>query len=183
MKLIETDRLVVRTFKPEDWRDLQEYISTEEVLRFERPWDSSDESLQKNTAFFGSIDYFWAVELKESGKMIGHLYFNQTKPEEFRTWILGYIFNPQYYGRGYATEACRGILQYGFDHLHIHRVIAKCSPDNIKSWRLLERLSMRREGHGLKCVTLKSTPEGAPIWWDEYQYALLAEEWVNIDKS
>jgi RimJ/RimL family protein N-acetyltransferase len=113
--------------------------------------------------------------------MIGHVYFNKVKPVEFRNWELGYVFNPLYYGNGYATEACKCILQFGFDQLDIHRVSAKCSPENIRSWKLLERLSMRREGYSLKSVIFKYTSDGQPIWWDEYQYAILAEEGYEFE--
>ncbi|PZD97239.1 hypothetical protein DNH61_03630 [Paenibacillus sambharensis] len=108
-----------------------------------------------------------------------HIYFNQTKPFEFLTWELGYIFNPKYYGNGYATEACRRILQYGFEVLKVHRVIAMCNPENNSSWELLERLLMRREGHHMKKAFFHKNNEGQPIWHDAYQYAILAEEWIS----
>lgn len=45
----------------------------------------------------------------------------------------------------------------------------------------MERLGMRREGHCLKCVTFKKTADGTPEWWDEVQYAILAEEWIKFE--
>ncbi|URJ44501.1 GNAT family protein [Paenibacillus polymyxa] len=78
----------------------------------------------------------------------------------------GYIFNPRYYGNGYATEASRRVLQYGFEELKAHRIIAMCNPENASSWRLLERLLMRKEGQ--------------PIWHNAYQHAILADEWQRI---
>jgi [ribosomal protein S5]-alanine N-acetyltransferase len=181
MKVIETERLLVRNFTKNDWKNLQEYISKDEVMKFERNWDFSDNACQMAVEEFSKGDVFWVVELKTSGKMIGHVYFNQSQPFDFSVWSLGYIFNPDYSGKGYATESCRAVMEYGFKVLHIHRVIAKCSPDNLQSWRLLERLKMRREGHSLKCVTFKKTAEGEPIWWDEYLYAILAEEWLGFE--
>lgn len=71
MKEIETERLLIRNFRPEDWRDLQEYISREEVLKFEPQWNSSDEACRKTAQNFAHGNAFWAVELKDSGKMIG----------------------------------------------------------------------------------------------------------------
>ena len=177
MIIIETERLIVRNFKGEDWRDLYEYLSLKEVLKYE-PEAESDEEDCKNKAIDRSKgDIFWAVVLKESDKMIGHVYFNQSEPKEFMTWDLGYIFNPKYYGCGYATEATRRILQYGFEQLGAHRIVAMCNPENTASWKLLERLSMRREGYLKKNVFFKRTDDGNPIWIDTYQYAMLAEEW------
>ncbi|MBP1177475.1 RimJ/RimL family protein N-acetyltransferase [Paenibacillus sp. PvR133] len=109
--------------------------------------------------------------------MIGHIYFNQTVPFEFLTWEIGYIFNPRYYGNGYATEASRRVLQYGFEELKAHRIIAMCNPENASSWRLLERLLMRKEGHHMKKAFFNKTEEGQPIWHNAYQYAILADEW------
>ncbi|MFW6287605.1 MAG: GNAT family N-acetyltransferase, partial [bacterium] len=80
----------------------------------------------------------------------------------------------------YATEACKRMLKYGFEDLKVHRIMAKCNTENISSWKLLERLSMRREGHFKKPVYFKKTGEGNPIWHDDYQYAILEEEWAVL---
>jgi len=98
---------------------------------------------------------FWAVCLKENKKVIGHVYFNQEEPMEFNTWELGYVFNPKFYGQGYATEACRRILKYGFEEKKAHRIVAGANVKNESSWKLLERLYMRREGHMLQNVFFK----------------------------
>lgn len=181
MVIIETERLIIRRFRADDWQDFHEYISSPAVLEYEPYWDTSLEAAQRTTTRFADNDSFWAVELKSSGKMIGHVYFEQIQPFQFLTWNLGYIFNPQYYGNGYATEACKAVLKYGFENLGVHRVEARCNPDNHRSWRLMERLAMRREGYSLKSVTFKKDENGEPIWWDEYRYALLVDEWAGFD--
>lgn len=132
---IETKRLRVRTFKSEDWKDLQEYISQQSVMKYEREWDSSDSSCQEDTKyFFSEGNTMWAVELKETGKMIGHVYFGQVQPKDFMEWSIGYIFfNPIFYGNGYATEAAKlsfntvlmnlwyiGYLQNAILTIHLH---------------------------------------------------------------
>jgi len=68
-------------------------------------------------------------------------------------------------------------LQYGFENKKAHRITAGVNVNNESSWRLLERLSMRREGHMLKNVFFKKTPDGEPIWNDSYQYAILSTEY------
>ncbi|HEY5465879.1 MAG TPA: GNAT family N-acetyltransferase [Clostridia bacterium] len=177
MRILESERLLMRTFHPDDWKDLQEYISRPEVMRFERPWDASDAACRQRVADFAAEDSYWAVELKDTGKMIGHVYFIQTPPLDFQTWTLGYIFNNAFHGHGFATEACRILLDAGFRNLGIHRVEARCCPENVPSWRLMERLGMRREGLSPRCVTFRQTAEGQPIWWDRLTYAILEEEW------
>lgn len=180
MYIMETERLIVRQFEPDDWKDLHEYLSQENVLKYE-PGSVSNEEDCKHMATERSQDnLFWAVCLKDANKMIGHIYLGQKEPKEFLTWMIGYIFNPAYYGNGYATEACQRLLKYGFEVLGAHRVVALCNPENSPSWRLLERLSMRREGYFKKEVFFKTTESGQPIWQDTYQYAILKEEQCNI---
>lgn len=178
MILIETKRLVVRQFKAADWKDLHEYLSQESVLKYEPETVSNEEDCKSIANERSQGDLFWAVCLKDTNKMIGHVYFGQKEPREFLTWVIGYIFNPAYYGKGYATEACQRILKYSFEELGAHRVIALCNPENVSSWKLLERLSMRREGVLKKEVFFKTTESGQPIWQDTYQYAILKEELI-----
>jgi RimJ/RimL family protein N-acetyltransferase len=177
MTVIGTERLFVRHIKPDDWKDMQEYLSREEVMRYESPWDTSDEGMKRAARNLAGGDAFWAVELKESGKMIGHIYFGRERPEKFLTWMIGYIFNNEFQGKGYATEACRGLIDYAFNSMNAHRIIGKCSPENVASWKLMERLNMRREGHSLRCAAIKDDSDGNPIWWDEYLYAVVSDEW------
>ncbi|TCL56154.1 RimJ/RimL family protein N-acetyltransferase [Hydrogenispora ethanolica] len=183
MPEMETYRLVIRRFKADDWQDLHEYLSQEAVVRFE-PYPAYNEAACKQEAFKRSqSDSFWAVCLKGQPKLIGNLYFQRQEPPEFRTWELGYVFNPQYYGKGYATESCRRILDYGFQELQAYRIIAMCNPENVASWQLLERLGMRREGHLRKNIFFKYDPNGQPIWNDTYEYALLSEEWAHHSRD
>lgn len=176
---LKTERLVVRNFQAEDWKDLYDYLSLKEVLKYEPGSVSDYEDCKKKAIERSQDNIFLAVNLKDKEKMIGHIYFNQINPHEFLTWEIGYIFNPEFYGNGYATEACRRVLQFGFEELGAHRIIGMCNPDNTSSWKLLERLLMRREGYHKKKAFFHRTDEGQPIWHDAYQYAILAEEWYQ----
>jgi RimJ/RimL family protein N-acetyltransferase len=179
MDIMETHRLIIRRFKPEDWEDLYEYLSKEEVVKYEPYGVHTKEQSKEEAVHRSGNEEFWAVCLKENNKLIGNLYFEQQYPKEFGTWEIGYVFNPQFGGEGYATEACQKLIQIAFDQYGAHRIIGKCNPENTASWKLLERLSMRREGHYLKPVYFKKTKEGKPIWHDAYEYAILDEEWFS----
>lgn len=180
MNLIETARLKIRRFSRDDWKDLYEYLSKEQVIRYE-PYGIFSEEECKNEAIERSLnEAFWAVCLKDSNKLIGNIYFNQQDPKEFSNWEIGYVFNPMYYGNGYATESCKAIIKYGFEKLKARRIVAMCNPENIPSWKLLERLKMRREGHLHKNIFFKTNEKGEPIWIDTYEYAILADEWFNL---
>ena len=87
---------------------------------------------------------------------------------------IGYVFDPAYVGQDYATEAVREELRSCFEDIGVRRVIAQCFADNEPSWRLMERLGMRREQH-----TKKDSLHRNGEWLDGMMYALLAEEWVS----
>lgn len=85
---------------------------------------------------------------------------------------IGWCLTPEHEGRGYATEAVADLLAIAFDGLGIRRVIAKCFADNEPSWRLMERIGMRREAHNVRdCLHRDGS------WRDNLTYALLADEW------
>jgi RimJ/RimL family protein N-acetyltransferase len=85
---------------------------------------------------------------------------------------LGWCLDPQHQGRGYATEAVTALMRLCFEDLGLRRVTANCFADNEESWRLMERLGMRREIHALRDSLHRSGE-----WLDGMGYALLAEEW------
>ena len=174
MTEIITERLIIRPFVPEDWEDLYEYLSDEEVIKYE-PYETYSAEDSKTEALRRSTDQaFYAVCIKETRKVIGNIYF---KEGEYGTWELGYVFNLSYQKKGYATEAARTLIGRAFNEGRARRVIAKCNPENTNSWRLMERLGMRREGYLKKNIYFKMDTSGKPIWQDTYEYAILAEEW------
>lgn len=176
MQQLETERLVIRRFKEEDWKDLYEYLSDEEVVRYEPYQAFSIEASQNEAKSRAESPAFLAVCLKENNKLIGNIYFAK---QEFKTWEIGYVFNRSYQGRGYATEAANAVIAYGFNTRGARRIVAMCNPLNTASWRLLERLGMRREGHLKQNIYFKKDEEGNPIWSDTYEYAILKDEYIK----
>jgi RimJ/RimL family protein N-acetyltransferase len=83
---------------------------------------------------------------------------------------LGYIFDPVYGGHGYATEAVTAIVAHAFDRLGVRRITAGCFANNLASVRILEKVGMRREQHGVG-----DSWHAELGWVDGYTYALLAE--------
>jgi RimJ/RimL family protein N-acetyltransferase len=86
---------------------------------------------------------------------------------------IGWCLDPAYGGQGYATEAASALLRACFADLGLRRVTAGCFADNVASWRLMERLGMRREAHNVRDSRHRSGR-----WLDGVRYALLAEEWA-----
>jgi len=171
---METKRLLIRRFTPGDWRDLYEYLSQEAVVFYEPYGVFTEEESMREAERRSDDDDFWAVCLIENKKLIGNIYLSKRERE---TWELGYVFNADFHGRGYATEAARAVVGAAFKNHGARHVIAKCNPLNRPSWRLLERLGMRREGHYIKNVWFKKDENGRPIWHDTYEYRVSAEEW------
>jgi len=175
--VIETQRLMVRRFTSEDWKDLYEYLSDPKVVLYE-PYEVFTEDGCKSEAIRRSKDdSFWAVCLKENKKLIGNIYLSK---QDFDTWELGYVFNSNYQENGYATESTRAVVNYAIKQCNAWRIIAKCNPDNEKSWRLLERLNMRREGHLKQNIYFMTDDNDLPIWQDTYEYGILSSEWISF---
>lgn len=85
---------------------------------------------------------------------------------------LSYVIDPGFAGRGFATAMARAVITLGFGELGLHRIAAGCYADNVASCRVLEKLGMRREEHGVK-----DSWHAELGWVDGYTYAILAEEW------
>ena len=87
---------------------------------------------------------------------------------------LGWVIDPAHGGRGLATEAVSELLRICFEDLGLRRVVAGCFADNTASWRLMERLGMRRE-----VQTVAESLHRSGRWLDGYGYAMLADEWAH----
>jgi RimJ/RimL family protein N-acetyltransferase len=91
---------------------------------------------------------------------------------------LGWVLDPAHVGRGYATEAVRELIRYTFEELGVRRVVANCFLANEESWRLMERVGMRREGHAVRESLHRSGR-----WLDTVTYALLADESTALEPT
>lgn len=171
MKL-ESKRLMLRYFTPQDWQAVHAYTSDAAVMTYIPGGHMTAEQTKAFVAENGDQEArAFPLILKSESRLIGHLNFHPWFAP--RTYEVGWVIHPAYHGRGYATEAAHELLRYGFEGLDCHRIIATCQPENIASWRVMEKLDMRREGHFQKCID-----RGNGVWWDEYFYAILQEEWV-----
>ena len=83
---------------------------------------------------------------------------------------MGYALDSDYLGRGYMTEALKRVLTMGFDDLELHRIWATADVENARSWRLMERVGMVREG------LLREDKLVRGRWRDSYMYSILASD-------
>jgi RimJ/RimL family protein N-acetyltransferase len=174
---IYTARLILRPFGPGDLDDLYDYQSRPDVARYLH-WEARDraqarEALEqqcREVALDKAGDWLtYAVTLRETGKVIGEVGLKWLSPSR-RQGEIGFVFNPDYAGRGLATEAATVMLGLGFDNLGLHRIIGSCMAQNAPSARLMERLGMRREAHFIHNEIIKGQ------WADELVYAILDSE-------
>ena len=166
--ILETERLILRRYREEDYEDLYEYLSDPEVVKYEpyRPMDR--EETRRELAFRIADAKMIAVELKNTGKLIGNVYLGK---REFEALEIGYVLNRDFWGLGYASESCLALIQWTFDH-GIHRIYAECDPENENSRKLLERMGFAREGHLKENVWFWKDENGLPLWKDTYIYAI-----------
>ena len=175
--IVKTERLLIRPFSPDDWPGLYDYLSQPQVVEFE-PYEPYSVEAAKHEAIKRSQDRnFHAVCLKDPFILIGNIYLAE---RDYNSWELGYVFNSLYWHSGYATEAIRALITQVIKDKPAHRLYALCNPKNERSWRLLERLGFRREGHFKQNVYFKKDDSGNPIWQDTFEYGMLADEWDSL---
>ena len=177
--ILETDRLILRRFAAADADGLRDHIGREEGQRFERAWAASRQACVAADERFSNGEEFTAAELKATGRLVGLVVLARVPAPFVDSWELGYVFHPDHQGKGLAFEACAALIGRVFLQQRGHRVVARCARSSMRSWRLLERLGFRREGHAIKAVSFETDAGVSPVWSDEYQYAILAHEWTD----
>ena len=178
-EVVETKRLTLREFRKADFNAIHAYASDQEVSIY-LPWGPNSELDTEN--YIENIisyqlnnprkDYEIAIELKESSLLIGACAIHISDPLT-REGFIGYCYNKQYLGNGYASEAAKAIIEYGFENLNLHRIYATCDPNNVGSSKVLEKIGMKREGH------LREHKLQRGKWRDSFLYSILEHEFDN----
>lgn len=183
LRLIEwpvvTSRLSLRRARAEDAEALWRYWSRPEVVQW-LGWAPADRADWEAT-YPGKRDGLLVIE--REGSVVGDLTFRiedgwgQREVADAAAGTqaeLGWVLDPDFTGRGYATEAVRAAIDLAFGPLGLRRVVANAFADNEASWRLMERLGMRRES-----LTRAESLHRERGWLDGVGYALLASEWPD----
>lgn len=161
MKILETERLLLRHFEISDAEDLFRIYSDAETMKFMGDGPPSVEAERENLK--NHIDNYyknhglgiWATVLKENNKFIGRCGLLRSTIDGNEETEVGYLFDREFWGRDLATEAAMGILDLAFDQLKIERVVAVIHPENIASKKVAEKAGMTFE----KIVSYKNFPE------------------------
>ena len=171
---LETKRLKLRPFAEDDVAELVSLIGAREVaattLRIHHPYTEKEAR-----AFLARIhdddEVRFAITLRDAGRLCGGIGLRLAPAHQHAE--LGYWIGVPFWGRGYATEACRELLRYGFEELGLHRIFASHFKHNPGSGRILVKLGMRYEGCQREHLRK----------WDRFVdselYGILRQEWEH----
>lgn len=176
---LETERLILREFEEADRKAVHVYASDPETVRFMTWGPNTEEQTQEFVARAIACRqdeprrrFELAVIVKADGRLIGACSITVSDPDNRRGWI-GYCYNREFWGQGYATEAARAIVGFGFEQLGLRRITATCDTENAASARVLKKAGMRREGLFREDERLRGK------WRDTHSYAVLEGEWAQ----
>ena len=172
---IRTERLLLQPFRESDYDDLFEFLSQLEDDEFEGYPGITYENGREHLKYRLGSEEFYAIELTETGKVIGNIYCGN---RDFAAREVGYIVNKRYQQKGYAAEALSAVIAQAF-RKGTHRVYAECDPRNVTSWKLLEKVGLKREAHFKQNIWFHRDKNGAPVWKDTLVYAILADDMVR----
>lgn len=154
MKILETERLILRTWKEEDAVDYFNINQDPKVIEFLRgplTMEQVNDFIPAANSHGEKYGYtLWAVELKENGDLIGFIGLNYTDWESHFTPAVevGWRLGSQYWGKGFATEGAKAALDYGFTRCDLKEIVSFTVPSNIRSIRVMEKIGLKRDTNG-----------------------------------
>lgn len=176
---MESERLVFNKFQLEDYSVVYDWLSNPENMKYRSSEPKNEEEVLaylkwaiQSAEETDCVNFRYAVRLKGTNELIGscELAFTDRDPAE-----LAWEIHRNYWKQGYGSEIGNTLLKLGFDTLNLRRIIADCNTLNIGSYKIMEKIGMRREAHYVKKYRANSVLNHG--WCDKYQYAILKEEW------
>jgi len=176
---LESERLIYRKFKQEDFPIFFDWLSNPENRKYQMGEAKSELETRNDLNWIISTsekeecDYFeFAIVLKSNRSLIGSgCTINILDNPE-----VGWTVHRNYWRQGYGTEIGKTMLKFGFETLNLRRIIAGCNAKNQGSYKIMEKIGMRREAHFIKAQQGNGALNYE--WCDRFQYAMLKEEWT-----
>ncbi|WP_391203533.1 GNAT family N-acetyltransferase [Psychrobacillus sp. L4] len=176
-EVLISERVFLREMDEKDWIDVHVYASQEMVCQYQ-PWgpNTKTESMDfvkqvlRDAKKEDRTRFVFAIIEKETERMIGAGEFN-IRDNRNKTGEIGYIINPDFWGKGVATEVAKLLIGFGFKQFQLHRIYATCDPRNIASFKVLEKVGMTLEGRMREDLLIKDG------WRDSLVYSILEQEW------
>lgn len=176
--IYETNRLILRILSPNWFEEVYHFLNNNKELfdpfEPEKPDDFYSKNFQKlllaqeyksfkNNLFMR----FYAFSKEEPNKIIGSISFGNIHGDPFYSCILGYKFDQNYHGKGYALEAVSACVSIVLEYLNLHRITAYIMPSNTASIKLIEKLNFLYEGTSLRLVNIGGN------WEDHLKYTYI----------
>lgn len=171
--LVEGERILLRPMTLKDAEDMYEYASDDETVRFVFEKHTNLEETRKNIANYFMKEPLgkYAIELKETGKMIGTI--DLRLKSGTNSAEIGYTLNKNYWKNGYITEAGKLIIALGFEKMGLERIYACYDIENPASGKVMERLGMTYEG------TLRKNRIHKKRDVDDVYYSILKQDYFS----
>lgn len=176
---IETDRLILRKFKYEDNQDMLDYWVSDPKVQFlysEPVYTTYNEVKKLLDIYISSYDnmdyYRWAIIEKDSGLCIGQIaFFLIDLKNHFGE--IEYCIGSKFQKRGYGTEAIKGILDFGFNQINLHKVQVCHKENNLASKALIKKCNFTYEGtlRDYFCIDYE--------YIDRLYYSMLKKEYIH----
>ena len=173
---IETERLFLRPVNKKDAIKLFNYRSDSVTNKYQgwipKNLDDTYEFIKRTSSKIDVVDSWFQFVIIEndSNEIIGDIEIHFVDAEKKQVEI-GITLNKNQQGKGFATEALKGTINFLFEKLDKHRIIGSIDPRNINSIKLLERVGFRKEAHFRESLLINGE------WVDDLVYALLKKEW------
>lgn len=174
---LTTDRLILREFESSDWPAVLAYQNDPRYLRYYDWTERTPAAVQAFVVMFVGdqptqprLRFQLAVVLKSSQQLIGNCGI-RLKTADAHEGDIGFELAPDHWEQGYATEAARAIMTFGFTELKLHRIWAWCIAENTGSVHVLHKLGMQPEGR------LRENEYFKGRWWDTRLFGILEHEW------
>ncbi|MDJ1655413.1 GNAT family protein [Raoultella sp. Ech2A] len=178
MSIIKTPGLIIRPFMEKDAAALFDYLSSPLAPCFLDEKLHSLEEAKNDMLRRANDPGQFAVCIKETDHLIGHLFADNSGEPDSDTWSVGWHFNSRYAKQGFAIQSATALFQYLFNEKGARRLYAWVEDYNLASQKLCERLHMRREGCFKEFVSFERE-NGEKRYDNTYIYALLKKEWVQ----
>ena len=179
---LKTSRLTLRKMLVADTADMYDYACRQDVTKYLTWNPHPDRAYTKEyLQYLGSryavgMFYDWAVIYEPDHKMVGTCGFTSFNCSSDSAEV-GYVINPDYWGKGIASEALLRVLQFGFEELKLHRIEARFIEENKRSLHVMERVGMTFEGVCREGMLIKGKYVNVGIC------SILRSEWEALQKN
>lgn len=164
---LETERMTVRDFAMDDLEDLQAILGDEETMAYSEPTYTRERTAEFLRQFCVEKKGAVAAVLKATGRVIGYILFHELDEGVYE---MGWFFNRTCWGKGYALEACKAVVDHAFNQQNAHKIFVE-TIDGGRSVGLMKKLGMKPEG-----IRRSQVKDRFGTWADLYLYGLLAED-------